>query len=90
MAELFDDGSSIEWVDKETLRYREGDLSALIWVDFEAGLFSNGRIIKSSSINHWEQREGNSLKPISSLQKREIVDKLIMYYEKLGKPCRLE
>lgn len=90
MAELFDDGSSIEWVDRETLRYKEGELSALIWVDFEAGLFSEGRIIKCSSINHWEQQEGNSPKPIDDLKKHEIIEKTIMYYGKLGKPCRLE
>ena len=52
----FDDGSLIEWVDKETLKYSEGEFSVLIWVDFEPGFFSGGRIIKSSSILTWDKK----------------------------------
>ena len=90
MTELFDDGSSIEWVDKETLRYMEGDLSALIWVDFETGLFSSGRIIKSSTLSHWEQADGKDLEPIDGLKKQEIIKKAKKYYEKHGKTCQIE
>ena len=50
----FSDGSSIEWVNKETLRYADSSHTALIWVDFEQGFFNNGRIIMASSVKTWE------------------------------------
>jgi hypothetical protein len=52
----FDNGSYVEWVDRETLKYTSGDFSVLVWVDFEPGLFSGGRIIKASSIKNWDAK----------------------------------
>jgi hypothetical protein len=86
----FDDGSSVEWVDKETLQYREGNYSALIWVDFEPGIFSSGKVIKASSINKWGSKPEDASGHIDERKKNEIIEKIMMYYKAFGKKCRVE
>jgi hypothetical protein len=84
------DGSQIEWVDKETLRYSENGYSVLIWVDFEAGLFKSGRVIKLSSLSNWQTRPKDKSDIIDELKKNEIVEKIKHYYKSMGKKCRVE
>jgi hypothetical protein len=73
--QTFKDGSSIEWEDKETLKYIEGDLTVFIWVDYEPGFFSRGRIIKSFSMSRGfsESFETN--------KKQEIIEKVKRYFK---------
>lgn len=85
----FDDGSSIEWIDKETLRYRQGECFALIWVDFEPGIFNSGRVLKGSSLRNWEMPEEHS-EEIDADNKREIIAKVQEYYRSQNVKCRVE
>ena len=88
--EKFTDGSSVSWVDKETLRYSDALHSALIWVDFEPGLFSKGRIIKASSINTWESCPEDESPDISDDARTRILGKATEYYERHNVKCRIE
>lgn len=85
----FDDGSVIEWVDRETLRYSEGNFSSLIWVDFEPGIFNSGRIINSSSIVRWERSPPGSPEDIDMDKRKEILSKIQLYYQSQHKKCRI-
>lgn len=87
---LLDDGSSLEWVDKETLKYTEGRFTVLIWVDFEAGFFSGGRIIKYSSLASWNTKPEGCSSAIEEKKKREILMKVQQYYRSQNKECRVE
>ena len=87
---LLDDGSSIEWVDKETLRYTESNFSVLIWVDFEPGFFNSGRVIKSSSLATWESKPEGYSSTIEANKKQEILTKVQQYYRSQNKSCRVE
>ena len=87
---LLDDGSVIEWVDKETLRYTESGSSVLIWVDFEDGFFSSGSIIKSSSIVRWDRRPEGCPDAIGMDKRKEILAKVQQYYQSQNRKCRIE
>ena len=82
----FDDGSYIVWEDRESVRYIEDDMEALVWVDYESGFFSRGRIIRSSSIGKWEKHPANIPSDIDEGKKDEIISKLMRCYKK----CRVE
>jgi hypothetical protein len=84
----FPDGSSVAWVDRETLKYSDGSHSVLVWVDFEPGFFSKGRIIKASSIQEWESA-GDGVK-ITEDKKTEIINKVTKYYEQNKIQYRIE
>lgn len=86
----FEDGSFIEWVDRETLNYCEGNFSVLVWIDFEPGLFSNGRIIKSSSITTWDKKPNGQSELIDEYKKKEVILKIQQYYKSFKKKCRVE
>lgn len=86
----FDDGSSIEWVDKESLRYRKERCSALIWVDFEPGFFRRGRIVKASSLAGWESPTPGCSEPMDARTKQEILRKVLEYYRLQNVSCRVE
>jgi hypothetical protein len=80
------DGTSIEWVDKETLRYADASRSALIWVDFAPGLFSRKRVIHSSSIDNWEASGASIDAPerISDDDRVKILEAISTYYRERG------
>ena len=86
----FPDGSKVEWVDRETLRYSEDPKSVLIWVDFEPGFFSRGRIIKASSIQQWESVDTQEASTITNEKRTDIIEKIKKYYKRFRKPCRVE
>ena len=86
----FEDGSSIEVVDRETLRYAEGGFEALIWVDAEPGFFKGGRVIKASSIERWNRTPSGASPEIDAEQRRKIVDKALQYYRHYGAKVRVE
>lgn len=78
---LFDDGSSIEWSDRESLKYQERDgHMALIWVDFEPGFFSRGRVLMSESLDRWRLVPDGRQLEIQNDKKEEITDKVRTYY----------
>ena len=88
---LFDDGSSVEWVDKETLNYSEHGFSVLVRVDFfRESFFKYGRVIKASSIIEWNVYPESASKIIDESKRVEIIDKLKAYYKDLNIKCRVE
>lgn len=85
---LFEDGSSVEWKDRETLEYRYGERYVLVWVDYEPGIFSRGRVIKRESLERWSYLSDGHKTPISDVELTEIVGKLSKF---LGnRPVRVE
>jgi len=87
---LFNDGSSIEWINREGLRYIENDFSVLIWVDFASGFFSKERIIKLSSIKYWNSKPSGCSDVISNDKKKEIISKVQQYYQSQNRECYIE
>ncbi|MDC4206844.1 MAG: hypothetical protein MPW14_17945 [Candidatus Manganitrophus sp.] len=87
---IFEDGTSIKWIDKETLKYIENEYSVDIWVDFEPDFFNNGRIIKSSSLVHWQTKPDGASDVINEIKKAEILQKIREYYNSDRIRCRVE
>ena len=83
-------GSTITWVDRETLRYSINGYFVLIWVDYEPGFFNSGRIIKMKSIIKWTSKPINSPDLITDEQKQKIINEIKQYYRIQGKRCRIE
>jgi hypothetical protein len=77
---IFVDGSFIEWKDRETISYVDGDKSVDVWVDFEPGFFSSGRIVMLPSIDYWiVNATGEKLK-ITDSEKKAVITKIGEYY----------
>jgi len=85
-----DDGSSLEWIDKETLRYSEQGYEVSIWVDYESGLFKSGRVVKISSIVEWTLKPEGTESSISQEMREKILARVELYYKSLGVACRIE
>ena len=73
-------GSSLEWVDRETLRYSEDGFTVLVWVDFEPGLLRGGRILKTSSIQEWTTKPEGASGTIDAEQRSRIIGRVQQYY----------
>lgn len=86
----FQDGSQIEWVDKENYRYSKDEYSTLIWVDIEAGFFNSVRIIKTNSITKWQNTSKDLQRLISNEEKLNIVIKLSKYFDIKNQKYRIE
>ena len=80
----------IEWVDRESVRYSDGNYSVVVWVDYEPGLFSSGRIIREASIDFWEAHPPNTNSEISNEDRARIVKALQRYYARESVKCRVE
>ena len=87
---LLDDGSVIEWVEKENLSYTENGFTVSIWVDFEPGFFDSRRIIKSSSIVRWDSRPEGCPDVIGVDKSKEILAKVQQYYQSQNRKFRIE
>jgi hypothetical protein len=84
----FEDGSVIEWLDKETLRYKKNKCYIDVWVDWkETGWFSSTRIIKVSLLKNWNCTDNTINKIINDVDKKDIIDKINQY---LKKQCLIE
>jgi hypothetical protein len=83
-------GSSLTWVDRETVRYTEGEFSALVWVDYEPGFFARGRIIRTSSLATWETTPANAQREISPEQKQRIGADIQEYFRSQRRTCRTD
>ena len=86
---IFDDDSLVIWKDRESVRYEEKDGRAVIvWVDYDAGFFNRGRIIKENSLEYWHTSPFETNEPISAEKKSEIIAKLRQYFG--NRPVRVE
>jgi hypothetical protein len=87
---IFSDGSCVEWIDRETLKYSKESFSVLVWVDFEPGFFSGGRIIRTSSIKEWDTKPEGTTGLIHKVTKQNIINRIQEYYKSINKRCRVE
>jgi hypothetical protein len=76
----FEDGSFIEWADRESLRYTEPGYVALLWVDYEPGFFNRGRVLMMKSLCRWHEAPAGEPLELSSNKQEEIVEKVRKYY----------
>jgi hypothetical protein len=77
---VLDDGSRLVWKDRETLCYEDAGRLALIWVDYEPGFFSRGRVIHMSSLERWHQTPQGADEAISDEKKGQIIAKVRQYF----------
>ena len=84
----FNDGSFVECINKEGYQYSEGPRSLLVWVDFAAGWFNRGRVIKLSSLRQWDKVPTGEERSISVTKRQEIVEKLRIYFS--GRKVEIE
>lgn len=86
----FEDGTVVAIEDRETVRYTHDDKVALVWVDYEPGFFSRGRVIKLSSIQSWKDSgaQGDVTREIIDSDKEKIVERVKEYLR--GTPVRVE
>ena len=80
----------VDWVDRETLAYRAGNLSVRVWVDFAPGFFSRGRVIHTNSINQWVDAEANAVRTVTKQERNEIIGAIQQHYQLQNRPCTLE
>lgn len=76
----FNDGSFIEWADRESLRYIEPGRVALLWVDYETGIFNRGRVLMMRSLDRWHEAPAGDPLEIPTDKREEIVEKIRKYY----------
>jgi len=81
---MFEDGSQLAWIDRESLRYEDNGFIALIWIVPGPGFFSRTTVIKLSSLCSWHERPDGQSDVISAEKKLEIVEKVRKYYA--GRP----
>ena len=80
----------IDWIDRETLAYRSSGLTVLVWVDFESGVFSRGRVIHTDSIQRWVDSGSNEVRPVTAAERDTIISAVQLHYAQERRPCRLE
>ena len=80
----------IDWIDRETLAYRAEGLTALVWVDFESGLLSKGRVIHEDSVRDWLGPDSQPVRPVSSAERSAIIAAVEQHYGKEGRPCTVQ
>lgn len=79
--ERFDDGSSLEPVNRYTIRYREA--GRYVDVGFEDAVSDEvDRLVHAGSIEHWHGDKG--MLPVTEAEKREVLQKISRYCELRG------
>lgn len=78
----------IDWVDRETLAYRAEGLSVLVWVDYEEGLLSRGRVIHTDSIQHWLDADSKVVRAVTEDERGSIIAAIQKHYAEEGRPSR--
>ena len=76
----FDDGSYIEYLNREAIRYSESTTHNMEIVWFFNPKRLRGRILSRSDICRWDAPHENE--PISAVKRREIEQKILKYCEK--------
>ena len=90
---MTDSGSQdyrIDLIDRETLAYRSIGYSVLVWVDFEEGFFSRGRVVHTDSIQWWVDSGLNNVRPVTEVERDAIISAVQLHYSQERRPCRLE
>jgi hypothetical protein len=85
----FDDGSYVEWLNREAIRYVNGklELSINFLFDWE-GSSSKSRLLNIDEIINWD--EPCNMENISEEDRKEILEKIKCYCKKKGISCKFE
>jgi hypothetical protein len=84
----FEDGVTVEWANREAVRYSKNGYSAIVWCDFESGFFSRGRVIMLASIEFWESHPPNTSPKITHVERERIVSYVQRYFDMQRIPIR--
>lgn len=82
--------ASIEWIDRETYAYVVGDEQVLVWVDYERGFFSKGRIIHEDSIQSWVSKDGTAIRVVTEEERTVISSAIVEHLQDKNHSCRME
>jgi hypothetical protein len=80
----------IDWIDRDTIAYRSRGLTVFVWVDFERGLFSRGRVLHTDSIKWWVDSESNDVRAVTEIERDAILSAIQLHYARERRSCRLE
>jgi hypothetical protein len=85
---LFDDGTFIEYLDREAILYAEkdGHQMEVVWY-FQKGRMK-GRVLQTSDINYWDSP--HETEQISSQKVEEILQKIVEYSRKRNIPLEIK
>ena len=83
-------GATVEWVDRETVKYTENDKSTLVWVDYEAGLLTSGRVLHRYSISKWKVHPLSEKPGIDTESRKKIEAAIIAYFNSRGVRCNVQ
>ena len=87
---VFEDGSSLEWVAKDTLRYTEGRSVLFIRAEQAHGFFSNARVVWGrASLKKWSVNSKGDSGQIREEKRTEIISKLSEYFASAKIPFRV-
>jgi hypothetical protein len=85
----FTDDSCVEFVDRETVKYREGDYSVLVWVDYyKVRFLSYGRVVNIDRVEKWDTFPDGATPNIDSIKRNEIFTKIESYCKSKGWPVK--
>lgn len=84
----FDDGSYIEFLNREAVLYAEkdGHRMEVVWY-FQRG-HMRGRVLYASDINHWDSP--HEIEPLSAIKREEIQQKIAEYCRKRKIPLEIK
>lgn len=87
----FPDGSTVAWLDRQTVRYERDGFVVLVWIDFDEGLSIGKRVIKIESIQSWtEIPHPNCDRSISPATRNVIIRTISEFFAERRIRCRLE
>lgn len=81
---------TIEWVNRDAIRYTEGGYSVLVWVTSEPGFLRRRRVIQSSCLLEWENAPGLESTVIEPCQRERLIGEIRKYFLRQKVRCRVE
>ncbi len=84
----FEDGSYVEWLDREEVIYVEGQRSMEITLYYESGFFGSGRVLPTAENFRWNPP--HDAEDVTEAKRSEIFEKVAAYCKKNRMRLRLE
>ena len=84
----FDDGSYIEFFNREAIMYAEKDGHRMEVVWYFQRRRMKGRVLNACDINHWDSP--HEMEPLSPIKKEEIQRKIVEYCRKRRIPLEIK
>lgn len=87
----FEDGTCVNWLDRQTVEYSKDGRTLLVWIDFDNGWSIGKRVIKTESLDQWTKLpQGFHDYKISEIDKKHIIDSVRRFFSLNNIECRLE